>query len=425
MASKQQGSGPELHGLTLRHISSGLVLNQATSTLAKPPIKNDWDVLFQPMIDEYFKPPSAVSTPISTVTLLPSDKTEASSSTSIDKDAPYPSTSLNNETTSPPINSTNAEEPHNEEDAMFDSDTFTNPFAPLVTSSAESSSRIIDTSNMYTLQQPYTTFLNGILKEEVYVSQPKGFVDEDHPTHVFRLNNALYGLKQESRAWYDLLSKQFIKGAVDPTLVIQKEGEHIILMLKKYGLDQRDPVNIPMVKRLKLDEDPNGTLVHLTRYQGTINMGMWYPKETEFDLTAFVDTDPAGCQDSRKSTSVEYISMSGCCAKIPWMQSHLTDYGFDYKKIPLYCDSQSATALSCNIVQHFRTEHIVVRYHFIKEQVEIKIVKLYFVKTAYQLADIFTKLLARERFEFLVKCLGMQSIMPEELKLLAELDVDA
>ncbi|GJR96359.1 retrovirus-related pol polyprotein from transposon TNT 1-94 [Tanacetum coccineum] len=74
-----------------------------------------------------------------------------------------------------------------------------------------------------------TTFLNGILKEEVYVSQPERFIDADHPTHVFRLKKALYGLKQAPRAWYDLLykfllSQQFIKGAVDPTFFTRKEG---------------------------------------------------------------------------------------------------------------------------------------------------------------------------------------------------------
>ncbi|GKB60767.1 hypothetical protein Tco_0916953 [Tanacetum coccineum] len=104
------------------------------------------------------------------------------------------------------------------------------------------------------------------------------------------------------------------------------------------------------------------------------------------------------------------------------MRSQLTDYEFNYKKIPLYCDSQSAISLPFNIVQHSRTKHIAFRYHFIKEQVENEIVELYFVKTAYQLADIFTKALVRERFEFLVKRLGMQSIMPEELKLLTESD---
>ncbi|GJS89046.1 retrovirus-related pol polyprotein from transposon TNT 1-94 [Tanacetum coccineum] len=152
-----------------KRIRQIMEMMNAASTSTKPPTKNDWDVLFQPMFDEYFKPPSARSTPIFAATLLPLDTARASSSTSIDKDAPSPSTSPNKETTSLPINSTNVEEPHNEKVAKFDSDTFINPFAPPNTSSAESSSRIVDTSNMHTFQQPYVNTKNGkriTLKEE-------------------------------------------------------------------------------------------------------------------------------------------------------------------------------------------------------------------------------------------------------------------
>ncbi|GJY27420.1 hypothetical protein Tco_0402146 [Tanacetum coccineum] len=136
MASEQHGSGPDLQGLTSRHISSGLVLNQAASTSTKPPIKNDWDLLFQPMFDEYFKNPSAASNPIFAATLPTPDTARASSSsTSIDKYAPSPNTSPNIETTNSPLNSTNVET--NKEVVMFDSDTFTNPFSPSDTSSVE------------------------------------------------------------------------------------------------------------------------------------------------------------------------------------------------------------------------------------------------------------------------------------------------
>ncbi|GJT93706.1 retrovirus-related pol polyprotein from transposon TNT 1-94 [Tanacetum coccineum] len=498
MASKQHGLGPDLHGLTSGQISSRLVLNQVTSTSAKPPIKNDWDLLFQPTFDEYFKNPSAASNPISAATLPPPDTTGASSSTSIDKDAPSLSTSPNNKTSSLPINSINVET--NEEVAMFDSDTFTNPFAPPETSSAESSSKIVDTSNMDTFQQlpiytkrwtkdhplvtiisdpsqpvsigrqlstnalwcyfhaflakeepknykesmeescwieamqeeiheferlevcelvprpdiamiiKYGSLLDGCeddvserdLKEEVYVSQPERFVNQENPNHVFRLKKALYGLKQAPRAC--------------PRGIFINQSKYALEMLKIYGFDKCDVVDIPMVGESKLDEDPNGTPVDPTRYRGmlkgTINMGLWYPKDTDFNLTAFADADEAA----------EYISLSGCCAHILWMRSQLTDYEFDFNKIPLYSDSKSAIALSCNTIQHSRTKHIAVRYHFIKEQVENEVVELYFVKTDYQLANIFTKALARERFEFLIKRLGMQIITPEELKRLTESD---
>ncbi|GJV07227.1 hypothetical protein Tco_1344883 [Tanacetum coccineum] len=98
------------------------------------------------------------------------------------------------------------------------------------------------------------------------------------------------------------------------------------------------------------------------------------------------------------------------------MRSQLRDYGFVFNKIPMYCDNQSAIALCCNSVQHSRSKHIDIRHHFIKEQVERKVVELYFVETKYQLADIFTKALPRERFATLLPLLGVKQMSPETLK---------
>ncbi|GJR66305.1 hypothetical protein Tco_0012370 [Tanacetum coccineum] len=98
------------------------------------------------------------------------------------------------------------------------------------------------------------------------------------------------------------------------------------------------------------------------------------------------------------------------------MRSQLTDYGFQINKIPLYCKNKSVIALCCNNVQHLRAKHIDVRYHFIKEQVENRIVELYFIQTEYQPSDIFTKSLPQERFNFLIEKLDMRSMSPETLK---------
>ncbi|GJT38236.1 retrovirus-related pol polyprotein from transposon TNT 1-94 [Tanacetum coccineum] len=144
--------------------------------------------------------------------------------------------------------------------------------------------------------------------------------------------------------------------------------------------------------------------------QGTVNRGLWYLKDSSIALTAYADADHAGCQDTRRSTSgcmqllgdrlvswsskrqksvaissteAEYIAMSGCCAQILWMRSQLTDYGLGFNKIPMYCDNKSAIALCCNNVQHSRSKHIDIRFHFIKEQVENGVVELYFVNTEY------------------------------------------
>ncbi|GJY22838.1 retrovirus-related pol polyprotein from transposon TNT 1-94 [Tanacetum coccineum] len=225
-----------------------------------------------------------------------------------------------------------------------------------------------------------TAFLNDDIKEEVYVSQSEGFVDQDNPSHVYKLKNSLYGLKQTPRAWYDMLSsilisQHFSKGQMSFFLGLQisqsprgifiNQSKYASEIIKKYGMLTSDSVDTPMVEKSKLDEDIQGKLVDATLY-------------------------------------------------------HLTDYGFQFNKIPLYCDNKSAIALCCNNVQHSRAKHIDVRYHFIKEQVENGIVELYFVRTEYQLADIFTKPLPRERFNFLIEKLGMRSMSPETLKRLAE-----
>nr|GFB40668.1 retrovirus-related Pol polyprotein from transposon TNT 1-94 [Tanacetum cinerariifolium] len=169
----------------------------------------------------------------------------------------------------------------------------------------------------------------------------------------------------------------------------------------------------------------------------TIHMGLWYPKDTGFGLTAFLASDHAGCLDSRKSTSggiqflsgdklvswsfaeAEYVSLSACCPQVLWMRTQLTDYGFHFDKIPMYCDSKAAIAISRNPVQHSRTKHIDVRYHFIKEKVKKGIVELFFVGTEYQLADLFTKALHVGRFKYLIRRLGMGCLTLTELEALA------
>ncbi|GKD40077.1 retrovirus-related pol polyprotein from transposon TNT 1-94 [Tanacetum coccineum] len=306
-----------------------------------------------------------------------------------------------------------------------------------------------------------TAFMNGELKEEVYISQPEGFIDPDHPTYVYRLKKALYGLKQALRAWYNTLSRflldnKFSKGVVDPTFLKVPEASLLINqnILSKYGMDTSDHVDTPMVDRSKLDEDPLGILVDQTRFQGMVgslmypiisrpDLGLWYPKDTAVALTAYANTDHAGCQDTMRSMSgsaqflrdklvscsskkqkstvistieAKYISMSGYCAQILWMRSQLTDYGFAFNNIPMYCDNKSVIALCYNNVQHSRSKH----NHFITVQVKNGAVKLYFVTADYQLADIFTKALPRERFEFLLSRLGMKSMSPEILKRLQD-----
>ncbi|GJR97089.1 retrovirus-related pol polyprotein from transposon TNT 1-94 [Tanacetum coccineum] len=249
-------------------------------------------------------------------------------------------------------------------------------------------------------------------------------------------------------------------------LVARLEAVRLFIAKDCHGMTSCDSIGTPMATK-HLDADLSGTpvdqmkyhsmvgalmyltasrpdIVHATcycaRYQAkptekhltavkrifrylkdSINMGLWYPKDTGFELTAFSDSDHAGCLDSRKSTSggiqflggdklvswsskkqdctsmslaeAEYVSLSACCAQVLWMRTQLTDYGFHFDKIPIY--------------------------HFIKEHVEKGIVELFFVGTEYQLADLFTKALSEDRFKYLVRRLGMRCLTPDELEVLA------
>ncbi|GJV28070.1 retrovirus-related pol polyprotein from transposon TNT 1-94 [Tanacetum coccineum] len=167
-----------------------------------------------------------------------------------------------------------------------------------------------------------TDFLNGPLKEEVYVAQPDGFVDLDHLEKVYRLWKSLYELKQAPRAWYDellnfLMSKGFTKGLYihqSPQGIFINQAKYALQILKKHGKERCESLDTPLATKPKLDADLSGTSVDQTKYRSMIRSLMYltssipdlvrvYPKDSGFELTAFSDAGHAGCLDTRKSTS--------------------------------------------------------------------------------------------------------------------------
>nr|GEZ05874.1 copia protein [Tanacetum cinerariifolium] len=375
--------------------------------------------------------------------------------------------------------------------AMFDGNTFVNPFANPSISAAESSSSqnnvkeaMIDPSWIESMQEELLQFKR--LDVWVLVPAPdnistltlkwllKNKHDEEQTVIRNKSRLVVRGYRQEegiafeesfaSVAWMEA-TRIFLAYAahksfrtIDPTLFIRR-FDNDILVVRVYvddiifGSTHPRP-NILNATCLCARYQAKPTEKHLKevkrifRYlRGTVNTGLWYTKDYGFELTGFSNADYAGCNDIFKSTSggaqflgeklvswsskkqdctalstakAKYVSLSACCAQVLWMRTQLTDYGFHFQKIPIYCDSKSAIAISCNPVQHSRTKHIAVCYHFIKEHMEKGTIKLYFVKTDYQLADLFTKALPADRFNYLVLCLGMRSLLPQELDRLAK-----
>ncbi|GJZ06488.1 retrovirus-related pol polyprotein from transposon TNT 1-94, partial [Tanacetum coccineum] len=338
-----------------------------------------------------------------------------------------------------------------------------------------------------------TAFLNGPLKEEVYVSQPEGFIDPEFPDHVYKLKKALYGLKQAPRAWYDKLSSfliehGFTKGIVDPTLFTRRHGEDILLvqvyvddiifrstnldfskcfanlmknnfemsmmgelkfflrlqvhqsprgifisrsqyaikLLKKHGLDECVLMSKP-IETERLDADLQGTPTDQTTYRRMIgglmyltasrpditfaifvcasyqarptvkhlkevkwifrylrqsyNIGLWYPKDSGFDLIAYSDADHAGCKDDCKSTSRGLQFLGGKLVMYSTLDYVYSTIDSDN------CDSKSAIAISCNPVQHSKTKHIDIRssnwYEMYDSNSVEKPDKVIFLKSSY------------------------------------------
>nr|GEY05803.1 hypothetical protein [Tanacetum cinerariifolium] len=430
------------------------------------------DLLFQPLFDELLTPLPSVDHPafkvIALIAEVVAPKPDASigltSSTTIDQDAPSPSNSQTTPQTQSPVISNNVEEEnhdlnvaHMNNDPFFGILILENDYEassslnviPTVMHSAASNSEHVTKwtkdhpldnitgelkrparlvacgyrqeeginseesfalvarldviriflafathMNMIVYQMDVKTeFLNGILREEVYVSQPDGFVEQDNPNHVYKLKKALYGLKQDPRI------------SQSPRGIFLNQSKYALESLKKYGMESSDPVDTPMVEKSKLDEDTQGKAIDPTHYRRMVGTLMY--------LTA--NADHVGYQETRRSKS----------GSMQLLGERLVSWSSKRQKSVAISSTEAeyiafAIALCCNNVQHSRSKHINIRFHFIKVQVENRLVELYFINMEYQLADIFIKALSRERIEFLINKLEMQSFTPETLKRLAD-----
>ncbi|GJW51636.1 putative ribonuclease H-like domain-containing protein [Tanacetum coccineum] len=209
-----------------------------------------------------------------------------------------------------------------------------------------------------------SAFLYDIIDEEVYVSQPLGFVDPKFPKNVYKVVKALYGLHQAPRAWYAtlftfLLKSGYRRGTIDKTLFIKKNKNDIMLV-------QVTPktLHLHVVKRI-------------FRYlKGKPKLGLWYPRMLSFDLEAYSESDYARANLDRKSTTGEYVAAANCCGQVLWVQNQLLDYGFNFINIKIYIDNESTICIVKNLVFHSKTKHIEIRHHFIRDAYERNLIQM-------------------------------------------------
>nr|GEX60201.1 hypothetical protein [Tanacetum cinerariifolium] len=348
-----------------------------------------------------------------------------------------------------------------------------------------------------------SAFLYGTIEEKVYVCQPLGFEDPNHPDKVYKVVKALYGLHQAPRpcATNKSLCKSFEKlmkdrfqissiGELTFFLGLQvkqkKDGifisqdKYVAEILRKFGLTEGKSASTHVDAEKPLLKDPDGedvdvhtyrsmigSLMYLTssrpdimfavcacaRFQVTLkashlhavkrifrylkgkpHLGLWYLKDSPFDLVAYSDSDYAGASLEKKSTTggcqflgcrlifwqckkqtvvatlsteAEYVAAASGCAQVLWIQNQLLDYGYNFMHTIICINNRSNICIIKNPVLHSKTKHIEIRHHFIRDCNEKKLIQVVKIPTENNFADLFTKAFDVGRFQYLVASIGL------------------
>nr|GEW75004.1 hypothetical protein [Tanacetum cinerariifolium] len=243
-----------------------------------------------------------------------------------------------------------------------------------------------------------SNFLYGTIDEEVYVTQPPGFVDPKFPNKVYKVVKALYGLHQAPRAWSMIGSLTYLT-ASRPDIMFA------VCACSRFQVTPKTS-HLQAVKRI-------------FRYlKCQPKLGLWYPKVSSFNLEAYSDSDYAGANLDRKSTTVgcqflgrrliswqckkhtimdtstteaEYVAAAHCCGQVLWIQNQLLDYGFNLMNTKIYIDNESAICIVKNPVFHSKTKHNEIRHHFIRDANEKKLIQVLKIHIYDNVVDILTK----------------------------------
>ncbi|GJU02341.1 putative ribonuclease H-like domain-containing protein [Tanacetum coccineum] len=315
-----------------------------------------------------------------------------------------------------------------------------------------------------------SAFLYGTIEEEVYVCQPPGFEDPQFPDKVYKVEKALYGLHQAPRAWYEtlstyLLENRFRRGTIDKTLFIKKDkddaqeildefygGAHFLLrvaastlietnkaLLKDkeaedvdvhlyrsmirslmYLIASRSDIMFVVCAYARFQVTPKVSHLHavnrIFRYlKGKPKLGLWYPRDSSFDLEAFSDSDYDGTSLDRKSitggcqffgkrliswqcknqtivahstTEVEYVAATNCCGQVLWIQNQMLDYGFNFMNTKIHIDNESTICIMKNPVFHAKTKHIEIRHHFIGDSYKKRLIQFWNIAHSQTVNDV-------------------------------------
>ncbi|GJS23376.1 putative ribonuclease H-like domain-containing protein [Tanacetum coccineum] len=296
-----------------------------------------------------------------------------------------------------------------------------------------------------------SSFLYGTIEEEVYVCQPPGFKDLQFPNKVYKvyIDDIIFGSTKKSLCveFEQMMHKRFQMSSMGELtfflgLQVKQKDDGIFISQDKYVADilkkfdfitiKTSSTLIETHKALLNDEEAEdvdvhlyrlmiGSLMYLTasrfqvcacaRFQvtpkvshlqamkrifrylkGQPKLGLWYPKDSPFDLEAFSNSAYTRASLDRKSTTgAEYVAATNCCGQVLWIQNQMLDYGFNFTNTKIYIDNESTVCIVKNPVFHSKTKYIEIRHHFIRDSYEKRLIQVLKIHTDHNVADLLTK----------------------------------
>ncbi|GJZ33951.1 putative ribonuclease H-like domain-containing protein [Tanacetum coccineum] len=248
----------------------------------------------------------------------------------------------------------------------------------------------------YTKDVKNPHFSTGTIDEEVYVSQPPGFVDPDHPKKLYKVVKALYGLHQAPRAWYATLSTFLEKHGYRRDDIIfgstRKSWCDEFEALMKGRFQMSSIGELIFFLGLQVKQKTDGIFISQDKYVADML------KKFDLAKTYIVATS---------TTEAEYVAAASCCGQVLWIQNQMLDYGFNFMNTKIHIDNESTICIVKNPVYHSKTKHIEIRHHFIRDSYEKKLIRVEKIHTDFNVADLLTKAFDGPRFNFLVVNIGM------------------
>ncbi|GJR53782.1 putative reverse transcriptase, RNA-dependent DNA polymerase [Tanacetum coccineum] len=307
-----------------------------------------------------------------------------------------------------------------------------------------------------------SAFMYGKIEEEVYVCQPLGFEDPEFPDRVYKVEKALYGLHQALRACQDKYVDEILKKfsfstvktastAMETSKPLMKDenAEDVDVYLYRsmissmmYLTSSRPDIMFAVCAYARFQVTPKVSHLYVVkrifRYlKGQSKLGLWYPKDSPFDLEAYTDSDYVGASLNRKSivggcqflrsrliswqckkqtivanstTEAKYVAAASCCGQVLWIQNQMLDYGYNFMNTKIFIDNESTICIVKNLVFHSKTKHIEIRHHFIRDSNEKKLIQMIKIHTDQNVADLLTKAFDVGRFQYLIASIGMLNL---------------